>query len=282
MTPKTVSYTRDMPEQLPATHCPRCDEIVSGRFCIGCGASARELPCATCGVMTPAGARFCPDCGTAASAGARTSSNTAPRMDRLPRLVGGAALLTLAAFVAGLVSGRRMPAGGDSADQAISAPLGPMQAGGLANIGGQTAPDISNMSPEERASRLFNRVMLYSEQGKMDSARFFAPMAIQAYEMIGPVDAHAQYDIGVISAAAGDVARARAEADTILAARPTHLLGLVLAIRAADLRRDDAAAVALRRRLIAAAPTERTALKEYSEHARDIDDALTKAAGATR
>ena len=36
--------------------------------------------------------------------------------------------------------------------------------------------------------------------------------AIQAYEMIGPVGAHAQYDIGTISAAAGDVARARAGA----------------------------------------------------------------------
>jgi hypothetical protein len=79
-----------------------------------------------------------------------------------------------------------------------------------------------------------------------DLQRILAPMAIQAYEMIGPVDAHAQYDIGVISAVSGDTVRARAEADTILAARPNHLLGLVLAIRAAELRGDDAAAVALR------------------------------------
>lgn len=282
MTSRTVSYTRDMAEQLSATHCPRCDEIVSGRFCIGCGASARDLACPTCGVVTPAGARFCPDCGAAVGVGARASSSTARRVDRLPRLVGGAAVVALAAFVAGVVSGRRMPAGLASPDQTASTALGPMQAGGFAASGGPTAPDISNMSPEERASRLFNRVMLYSEQGKMDSARFFAPMAIQAYEMIGPVDAHAQYDIGVISAASGDVARARAEADSILAARPNHLLGLVLAIRAADLRRDSAAGVRFQRLLLAAAPTERTSLKEYSEHARDIDDALTKAAAATR
>jgi len=149
-------------------------------------------------------------------------------------------------------------------------------ANGRAGGGVVAAPDISAMSPEERASRLFNRVMLYSEQGKLDSARFFAPMAIQAYEMIGPVDAHAQYDIGTISAAAGDVVRARAEADTILIARPNHLLGLVLAIRAADMTKDAGAASALRKRLVAAAPTERSALKEYSEPARDIDDALAR------
>ncbi|MEO8333434.1 MAG: zinc ribbon domain-containing protein [bacterium] len=277
---KPASPTPDMPPQLSSTHCPRCNEVVSGRFCTGCGTSVRELACASCGVTTPAGARFCPDCGAAAGAAARSSSATVRPTDRLPGLIGAAALLALAAFVAGVVSGRRSSPSGDIADQTATTPLGPMQAGGFATNGGQTAPDISNMSPEERASRLFNRVMLYSEQGKLDSARFFAPMAIQAYEMIGPVDAHAQYDIGVISAAAGDVNRARAEADTILAARPTHLLGLVLAIHAADLRKDAVAASDFRRRLVAAAPTERTALKEYAEHARDIDDALTKAAGA--
>jgi hypothetical protein len=141
------------------------------------------------------------------------------------------------------------------------------------------APDISAMSPEERASRLFNRVMSYSEQGKLDSARFFAPMAVQAYQMIGPPDAHARYDIGEIYAAVGDAASARAEADTILTAQPNHLLGLALGARAADLSGDAAAAARFRRRLAAAAPAERAkGLKEYSEHARDIDAALKREA----
>ena len=197
MIQKTVSYTREIPEQLPATLCRWCNQLVGGRFCTGCGASARELPCATCGVITPAGARYCPDCGTGATSRARTTPLTERRADRLPRLVGVAAVLVLAAFLAGMVSGRRLPA--------------------------TTA-----------------------------------------------------------SAASGDVARARAEADSILAARPNHLLGLVLAIRAADLRRDSTAAVTLRRRLLAAAPSDRTSLKQYGEHSRDIDDALTKAAATTR
>ena len=95
--------------------------------------------------------------------------------------------------------------------------------------------------------------------------------------MIGPLDAHARYDIGSISAAVGDVGLARAEADTILKAQPKHLLGLVLAIRAAELSKDPAAAARFRQRLAAAAPAERaTGLKEYGEHSRDIDDALKK------
>src|SRR5213596_2734971 len=38
------------------------------------------------------------------------------------------------------------------------------------------APDISQMSPEERATRLYNRVMTPHSQGKADSAEFFLPM----------------------------------------------------------------------------------------------------------
>ena len=79
------------------------------------------------------------------------------------------------------------------------------------------------MSPEERASRLFDRVMRYGEQGKTDSLKFFAPMAIQAYEMIGPLDSHARYDMGMIGIVSGDVqlARARGRHYSRRATRPT-------------------------------------------------------------
>jgi hypothetical protein len=119
--------------------------------------------------------------------------------------------------------------------------------------------------------------MAYSEQGKLDSARFFAPMAIQAYQMIGPLDAHARYDIGTISAAVGETALARQEADSILASQPNNLLGLTLAIRASGMAGDAASESKFRQRLLAAAPAERAKnLKEYVEHSRDIDRALGK------
>ena len=268
-------------ESNSGVRCARCGETTVGRYCVGCGAASHDVACPACGVAAPSGARFCPECGATIGAGAATRNVSSTAAGRLPLIVGGAALLTLVAFVAGVAAGRRSSGDSGTIDQTAAAPA-QTPLSGMAGGGVVAATDISAMSPEERASRLFNRVMLYSEQGKLDSARFFAPMAIQAYEMIGPVDAHAQYDIGTISAAAGDVARARAEADTILAARSNHLLGLVLAIRAADMAKDVNAANAFRKRLVAAAPTERSALKEYSEHARDIDDALAKSAAASR
>ena len=184
----------------------------------------------------------------------------------MTKFVVATALLMLVAYVGGQALGRRGDNGDSNVQQASAAPAG-----------AQRAPDISNMSPEERATRLFDRVMAYSEQGKIDSARFFAPMAIQAYQMIGPLDAHARYDIGTISAAVGETAIARQEADSILKSQPTNLLGLTLAIRTATMAGDSKAAAQFRQRLIAAAPAERAKnLKEYTEHSSDIDRAIGK------
>ena len=69
---------------------------------------------------------------------------------------------------------------------------------------GPRAPDISNLSPQERADRLYNRVMLLASQGKTDSVQFFAPMAITAYQMLSPLNIDQRYDMG----RAGDLADA--------------------------------------------------------------------------
>lgn len=256
-------------EQSSETRCLRCGEMTAGRFCAGCGAPLRDVSCEACGEALVPGARFCNNCGApvaASKAGATTAASHSE--GGMAKWIAAAAVLVLVAFVAGEAAGRRSLPDAGPVEQAGSAPL----------AGTATAPDISTMSPEERASRLFNRVMSYTEQGKTDSARFFAPMAIQAYEMMGPLDAHARYDIGDISAAIGDASPARAQADTILAAEPNHLLGLVLAIRGAELAGDAPAATRFRRRLVTAAPSERAKdVKEYVEHARDIDNALKKA-----
>ncbi|HMI56212.1 MAG TPA: hypothetical protein VK494_08500, partial [Gemmatimonadaceae bacterium] len=45
-------------------------------------------------------------------------------------------------------------------------------------LDGARAPDISGLTPQERADRLYNRVMLLASQGKIDSVAFFAPMAL--------------------------------------------------------------------------------------------------------
>ena len=133
------------------------------------------------------------------------------------------------------------------------------------------APDISSMSPEERADRLFNRVMRLSTEGRMDSAAFFGPMALSALEALSPLDAHRRYDIGLVAMVTGANDIAKAQADTILKERPTHLLGLVLAARAAAARGDARASADFRRRLIAAESDERKrGAQEYTDHDPDI------------
>lgn len=257
--------------------CPRCGEAGSGRFCAGCGAPLHGVSCESCNAALVPGARFCNNCGTPVAPAGDSTVIARAAEPAWTKQIAIAAVVALLAFVGGEAVGRR----------SVTPDFGaPQQADGGAPLaapaGTPTAPDISSMSPEERASRLFNRVMSYSEAGKMDSARFFAPMAIQSYQMIGPLDLHARYDIGTIAAAVGDAPMARAEADTILASQPNHLLGLVLAARVADQTGDAAGASRFRRRLAAAAPAERAkGLKEYTEHARDIDDALAKA-GASK
>jgi hypothetical protein len=197
----------------------------------------------------------------------------APARNSLAWLVPGIAVLALVAFLIG----QRVGIGSSTGDAASGAADAPSTAGG-APAGG--AVDISQMSPEERANRLFDRIMSYSERGKQDSARFFAPMAIQAYQMLGTPDAHARYDIGMIAFVTGDAPLARAEADTILAKDTSHLLGLILAMKAAALRNDAAARAQFEKRFKASEPTERAKkLKEYEDHASDIEAAMRSARG---
>ena len=89
-------------------------------------------------------------------------------------------------------------------------------------------PDISQMTPEERANRLFNRVMVLAEAGKTDSVRFFLPMALGAYGQLSQLDADARYHIGLLQLAGGDVEAALAQAATLQRSMPTHLFIYVL------------------------------------------------------
>lgn len=222
--------------------------------------------CSECGTALNAGARFCHNCGSAilgqgkavpprSGAGASTSST----------LVWGiptVAVITVIVLTA-------IKSGSDAPSGAENAPL---------NASSMRAPDISSMTPAERADRLFDRVMRLSSEGKADSAAFFGPMALGALEALAPLDLHRRFDVGLVALVTGDVALAKAQADTILAQRPTHLLGLTLAARVADARGSTAAASDYRRRMVAAEAAERArALPEYTDHAAELAAALSAA-----
>lgn len=227
--------------------------------------------CANCGAELSATAKFCHRCGGAG--GGADRARPLPRREAstanvLPWSVAGIALLCLLAFIVSQ-NFRRAPSPSAPADTPV--------AGGGA---GARAPDISRMSPEERADRLFQRVMEYVAQGKSDSVQFFSPMAIQSILALAPLDAHRRYDLGLLGMVSGDGALARAQADSILADQPAHLLGLILGMRTAGMQLDTLARRRYSDRLLAALESERTKrLAEYVDHASDIDAAAREATG---
>lgn len=227
--------------------------MTNKRFCTHCGAEIRAT------------AKFCQRCGTATDGSARPVSSGAPAAGPqvvLPWVVAGIALLSLLAFIVG--QNFRRPVGAPAAGQVATAP--------------GRAPDISQMSPGERADRLFQRVMEYVRDGKSDSVQFFAPMAIQSQLALAPLDAHRRYDLGLLGMVSGDAIMARAQADTILAAQPDHLLGLILAMRTAGMQLDSAARGRFASRLMQAVDRERAkGLPEYTDHDPDISAAIREA-----
>lgn len=253
--------------------CPTCRALAEGKFCSNCGAALTGARCVACDAPLTPGASFCHRCGAkagSAAEGKKGSVNGPGIGNALPWSVAAIALVALIALLAGQ---RFRGAGSDASDES-GAPVAAAQAG--------AAPDISRMTPEQRAERLYDRVMALSERGRTDSVQLFAPMAIAAYEMIGSLNADQRYDLGRIGAVSGDAELASAQADTILRAQPTHLLGLLLGADAASMRRDESRARDLSRRFVTAAPAERAkGLQEYTLHANDIDAALARLSGGT-
>jgi len=247
-----------------STSCSHCGEAASGKFCSHCGAALQGASCPGCnGELTP-GAQFCHHCG-AAMPGTSTGGGT----NRVPWIVTGVALVVVIALVLFQASRAAKDAGPSE-----GVPMGAPAAGG----GMPSSSDIAKMPPQEQADRLFNRVMRDASEGKGDSVAMFAPMAIQALEMLAPLSVHQHYDIGLVASVSGDLKRAKIEADSILGKNPRDLLGLTLAIRVAEASQNSAARADFEKRLVAAEPTERkTAREEYLAHRGDIDAALKDA-----
>jgi hypothetical protein len=264
--------------------CPQCGAKASGRFCSECGAVVLGAVCGSCQAPLTPGARFCHECGAPAGAARsapavptaraavdaragsarRTSPAGAPPAARsnLPLILAGTAFVVVVIIIAAQRAGQE----------------GPAATSGAAPMGGASAVDLSSMTPRERASRLFNRIMLLQSQGKADSARFFASMAVGVYESLGPLDADLRYDYGRVAEVAGNLDLARSQADSILQQAPDHLLGIILATSVAAARGETDRVAALDRQLLAAEAAELArGLQEYALHRADIDAALAAA-----
>jgi hypothetical protein len=247
--------------------------------------------CAACGAQLTPGARFCHRCGQTVGdpvlspgAPATTTAGRAAPNQTLPWAVAAIALLALIALVAGQRLGRSPaadPAVATAAPGAAPSGSGPFVTDPSADPSPERpvrAPDISSMSPDERALRLFNRVVSLAEQGKRDSVQFFAPMALMSFQSLPTPTVLQRFELGRIAELADVKEIATAQADTILKNSPTHLLGLTLASTAAQMRGDTKARAEFDRQLIAAATAERAKnLPEYQVTQIDLDSALARA-----
>ena len=228
-----------------STACPSCGaEATGAAFCPRCGAALQPRPCRRCGAEGLPGARFCIECGAPLGA--------APARAGRPWLWAGWAVALVAVAAAGYL--------------ALRPPAARLQLTPL-DTTAATRVDLRALTPRQAADRLFDRVARAAEAGDTAQLRFFLPMARAAYARLPVLDADARYHVAVLALLAGEPAVAAAQADTILAADPNHLLGLLAAADAARARGDTVAFARYRDRFARAYPSEiRGDRPEYRDH----------------
>lgn len=95
------------------------------------------------------------------------------------------------------------------------------------------APPPLTGSLRDQADRLFERIMQARARGDTAEARFFLPMALQAYEGAAPLDADGLFHVGLLQLEGGEAAAATATASRIRDLDADHLFAFALAGEAA-------------------------------------------------
>lgn len=234
--------------------------------------------CPVCAAILPFGAKFCGECGTSLRPASQAAGGPSPgahsRNPVLPWFLAACAVLAVhAAVIIVAVRGRTVSSG-----STITA-----ETGASADAGSATgrAPDISNLTPREAADRLYNRIARASEAGDTAQVNFFAPMAINAYANVTPLDADARLHVGLIHIGLGNAPAALAQADSITRFAGMHLFGPMLKARAAEAAGDRAAMREAYRAFLANYDAElRKNLPEYEQHPAELAATRTAAQAA--
>ena len=252
--------------------CPSCGISTSGNFCSHCGASLTARACTVCRAELSPQARFCHRCGHPVGGPAATHASER----RAWTLAAVLCVLLLGGIVYRVARSAGQPVAPDMANSGVSSATLPGRTGGR-------APDISAMSPRERFDRLFNRVMQSAEAGDSAQVEQFTPMALGAYQQLDSRDVDARYHAAVIHLQVGDLAPAKALADTILAESPGHLFGYVIRGTAARFQGDSIALRRAERDFLAHYQSEMAAKRvEYQEHQPVVDEFKQQADSATK
>lgn len=232
--------------------CPQCHKPASGQFCASCG-TALSATCSSCGADVSRGTRFCHQCGNPLTAKPN-------RVDASSVAWIALGIAAVALVVAGLAFARN-PGRPVVTAPALQTP-----------IASRPAPDISNLTPRAAADSLFNRIMRAHEVGNTNEALRFLPMALQAYQMVSPLDADARYHVGLIHAVTGNVDGAQAQIDSVRTSDPQHLLTTMLEFTVAQLRGDEAAGLEAYRSFLTDYDAEIATNKvEYRDHQRALN-----------
>lgn len=246
--------------------CASCGAPVTGRYCASCGAPTQLGPCPSCRAELAPGARFCHQCGK------RVGGAAPATRERKAWIAAGIATAALLIVLLWRARGfHPAPSAGTPTPGSAVAPA--------ATAG--RAPDISQMSPEERFERLWDRVMRAAEAGDTATAGQFAPMALGAYAQLPSADADQRFHAALIRLTVADYSGALALADTILAESPGHLFGYVVRSEAADRQNQLAVLEQNYREFLARYDAEmKSGRPEYQGHKPLLDDFRTRATAA--
>lgn len=248
----------------PAILCPACGTPSSGgNFCDACGASLRARVCRNCQATLSPIARFCHRCGQPAAGGIpRKSENTAWIIAGLTSLV------LVSAIIWYVVRDKPQAATPDMANPGSTAG---------AELSGR-APDISQLTPQERFDRLFDRVTRAAAAGDTVQIAQFTPMALGAYAQLDSFTNDARFHAAMLHFNVGDFPGALALADTIEAATPGHLFGPIIRGDVATVTSDSAALARSYRDFLASYTREIAANRgEYQDHKSVLDEFLALA-----
>lgn len=136
------------------------------------------------------------------------------------------------------------------------------------------APDISNMTPRERFTRLSDRIQTAIESRDSNQVFQFFPMAEGAFTQLPEADrdVDARYHMGMLWAQVGEFAKAKAQADSIMRAAPNNLFGHYMYAMLAEFQGDSTAARKARADFRANYDAEiKKARPEYKDHEPFLD-----------
>lgn len=146
---------------------------------------------------------------------------------------------------------------------------GSMPPSGAGGTEGGGLVDLTTMSLEDQATRLFNRVMTSNSTGDTADVAFFLPKALVIYEELNPTDPDGIYHYALLHMVGQDPEAALAKAQEGLAQVPDYLLLLAVSAEAELALGDSAAARDYYSRLVGAYDAEMALMRPgYDHHAR--------------